>query len=442
MIMATPRDHLSQCLDGHFRCKDGTCILVEYQCDGITQCADESDEWNCGPVCNLPKNSDCVHCNRTMCKCTDLFYQCRTSGCIPLSKLCNHIMDCKDGSDEDISSDDNVHSVRNYPPNTTQLVGVARREMDYSMCKNDGTCDPDVSPCDHLRYCYVHECPEHFKCYMSYCIPYWLICDGKKDCPNGEDEAVCGKFLCRGMLKCMYDNFCVSILNVCDGIIHCPKSREDEMLCEIIDRPSSTCDIRGNALMCKKAKLITTPILSSAKALLILKNDDMRMSGLQIQRMIFLVILRLVACSISVFPSDTFRKLEQLYELDMSWNMLIAFEKDSFKGLRNLQKLNLANNELQHLHRHTFSYLVNLRELHLEGNKIDRVDSGVFVNLPQLNFVQSNEKIICCFTPSAATCIVINTGAFWWCVRLRQAACLTVYKNNYMVVRFWYSVFK
>ena len=431
LIMATPRNDLHQCLVGHFRCEDGVCILIEYKCDGIKQCSDESDERNCSPICDLPVNDDCIHCNRTTCKCTDFFYQCETGGCIPLSKLCNHIEDCKDGSDENICTYGNSDSVNRghqitvlrksvYESSVTHMDGDTENKQAYSMCINDGRCDPDISPCNHLRYCYVHECPGHFKCYMSYCIPYWLICNGKKDCPYGEDEAACGKFLCRDMFKCIHDNICVSLRNVCDGIKHCSGSGEDEMLCDTIDRPGPNCDILGNAVVCKEARLNKIPILSGAKALLIFQNDYLEISGLEFQEMVLLVVLKLVACSISSLPSETFGGLEQLHDLDLSWNMLTVIVKDDFQGLHNVQKLNLANNKVRHLQRHTLSYLVNLRVLHLEGNEIDTFEPGAFVHLVHLDYVQSDKRIICCFCPAAATCI-FNTetdGDVFNCDRL------------------------
>ena len=423
MIMKTPDNGLSDCFPGHFECEDKVCILMEYKCDGITQCEDESDEVECGPVCNLPDN-ECLRCNRTTCKCTDLFYQCETGGCIPISKLCNQVLDCRDGSDEnmcafdndpggdtnDLKLDNNGDRHAIYTSRTTTWDQVGEQKLTFSMCVNDGECDPDNSSCNHLRYCHVHECPGYFKCFMSYCIPYQLMCNGRKDCPSGEDEAACGKFLCRGMFECIGDDICVSMQNVCDGIVHCPKSREDEMLCDTIDPPSPKCDIRGNALLCKEARLNMIPLFPTARALLIF-NDDLTITGLEFHNMIFLVVVKLVRCSISSLPKEIFADLKRLYELDLGWNMLQMISEDGLNGLHSLRKLNLAYNNIRTLHRNTLASLVNLQELHLEGNQIDFVDPQAFTNLVHLNYIKTNARIVCCFNPVDATCIAIDTGA-------------------------------
>ena len=83
-----------------------------------------------------------------------------------------------------------------------------------------------------------------FKCYDNYCIPWSYVCDGKWDCPKGEDElyiSVCTRGLdCVNMYHCRKTkHICLHLGNICDGHTDCPFCN-DELLCElkIIECPS------------------------------------------------------------------------------------------------------------------------------------------------------------------------------------------------------------
>ena len=86
-----------------------------------------------------------------------------------------------------------------------------------------------LSPCrigSHLESCKDFECPVHFKCLSYYCVPRSYVCDGKWDCPYGEDEHLsqkCGdNRVCMHFFKCKSSQICVHIENICDGIDDCP----------------------------------------------------------------------------------------------------------------------------------------------------------------------------------------------------------------------------
>ena len=93
----------------HFTCKDNTCILSAYVCDGYADCSDNSDEINCTEVCTQG-NDSCHHaCVSTACVCSDMYYHCLSHECIPLTFLCDNWQHCKDSSDENNCS--NQHSI-------------------------------------------------------------------------------------------------------------------------------------------------------------------------------------------------------------------------------------------------------------------------------------------------------------------------------------------
>ena len=90
----------------------------------------------------------------------------------------------------------------------------------------------------------IFSCDIMFKCLDSYCIPWSYVCDGKWDCPKGEDElyiSVCTRGLaCVNMYHCRKTkHICLHLGNICDGHIDCPFG-DDELLCElkIIECPS------------------------------------------------------------------------------------------------------------------------------------------------------------------------------------------------------------
>ena len=80
----------------------------------------------------------------------------------------------------------------------------------------------------NLESCEPFQCNSMFKCQGSYCVPWNYVCDGKWDCPNGDDEhsnPVCTrKPNCMNMFKCKYHILiCISSGNICDGTKELPK---------------------------------------------------------------------------------------------------------------------------------------------------------------------------------------------------------------------------
>ena len=65
---------------GSFQCNSGHCIKGYFQCDGDTNCLDESDEKDC--------------------KCLSSEFTCPTGECLPVNELCDGNKNCGNGSDE------------------------------------------------------------------------------------------------------------------------------------------------------------------------------------------------------------------------------------------------------------------------------------------------------------------------------------------------------
>ncbi|KAE8631853.1 hypothetical protein XENTR_v10001329 [Xenopus tropicalis] len=77
-----------------------------------------------------------------------------------------------------------------------------------------------------------------FQCMDGACIPALWLCDGDKDCPNGEDEVSCSKKMACNGFQCK-NGHCINSTSKCDGHSDCADgSDEDLLICEHITCPS------------------------------------------------------------------------------------------------------------------------------------------------------------------------------------------------------------
>ncbi|XP_048776892.2 low-density lipoprotein receptor-like isoform X2 [Ostrea edulis] len=85
------------CVHDKFNCQDGTCIPINWRCDGEMDCKSEIDEYGCD--------------NKTTC--SGGSFQCSSGACVPHRWRCDGEVDCQDGSDEE-------NCVSIVPTSTTQ----------------------------------------------------------------------------------------------------------------------------------------------------------------------------------------------------------------------------------------------------------------------------------------------------------------------------------
>ncbi|XP_051916083.1 low-density lipoprotein receptor class A domain-containing protein 3 isoform X2 [Hippocampus zosterae] len=149
-------------IPGIFICGDGKCVPGGWQCDGLPDCFDKSDEKGCPKVkskcaptffacangvhciigrfqCNgfsdCPDGSDEDNCTGNPLVCSEARFRCRNGRCVDRSFLCNGQDNCQDNSDEELclsteeaSGQDFVtldYRLRYYPSITYAVIGSA-----------------------------------------------------------------------------------------------------------------------------------------------------------------------------------------------------------------------------------------------------------------------------------------------------------------------------
>ncbi len=286
----------SSCLDGHAMCKDGTCILSHYVCDGTPDCPDESDELDCSHVCSFPDghNGDpnCyTSCVSPECECNDLYFSCVLGGCIPWSRVCNALPDCSNGEDEQICGVLNENS-ENVFFTETHFRDKAWEELeeDRYICKNGPNIsrvlvDDLVPDCpeqddEEIYYTFLKNgsgskfftdkvlCkePDATTCEKNYkgvCYPRHLHCIHEvlvsqetrkwpatlETCRNGAHLKDCERYSCPSFFKCP-SAFCIPVYAICNDKVDCPNG-EDEEHCEKISCPGF--------LLCRKDRVCVHP---------------------------------------------------------------------------------------------------------------------------------------------------------------------------------------
>ncbi|XP_030833437.1 fibropellin-1 [Strongylocentrotus purpuratus] len=119
---------------------------------------------------------------------------------------------------------------------------------DSSPCQNGGTCIPSEGSvtCDCAAMWEGPTCEANsscFECASEYdCVIDEWVCDGDKDCNNGEDELYCTTNYNSSCFECASEYECVNDPSwVCDGDNDC-NNGEDELYCTT---PITTCSTGG-----------------------------------------------------------------------------------------------------------------------------------------------------------------------------------------------------
>ena len=259
-------------IGGHFfKCQlngKEVCTADLVKCDGIAQCSDMTDELltECGPECSGAR-FECRKGGRQVCLEKDFYFcdgepqcddgtdedpsacdlckkpglfTCRDgSQCIKSEWRCDGRPNCADGSDEadsecGVCAQEGAVRCPGFPDNCGVLCD-GRPTCPDNWDELLSTCEAYNLPC--TKEANLYPCTD-----LSRCLGYEQMCDGYKNCHNGEDETAQN---CKA--KCHYHRAQGNHLHQCDGDSCVPRrllcsSRNVPLCNDRSDMNASLCD--------------------------------------------------------------------------------------------------------------------------------------------------------------------------------------------------------
>ena len=370
---------LCSCSLEYFQCLSGGCVPLQKLCDQIVHCSDASDE---PPTCvyvrpeqlgtpslSLDINhyiNDLIHNN------TPIQHRCFKDEFYPVTKVHYKMFAHQNAC----LSSNRSHGIKFrcssiWCPHCLPLEAKSYENhfsLDH-LCVYDHDCDDEyVNHCVngfHLLKCELAYCVERFKCPSSYCISFNYICNKVCDCPHCEDESICSKLLCPGMvlteqmgsgLKCSRNIAAVKHSMNMRQVIH---SKE----LNITDYLPVFVYLEG---IDNFAELIEAPEIVAYCQIL---HSTVSMSEIipLFRQMPSVHRLILRHNNIQAVDASMFVSMSQLIILDLSHNLIQHLPKFIFCPLCNLEYISLCHNLILSLHNDIFIYTPNIQVLLLES---------------------------------------------------------------------------
>lgn len=107
-----------------------------------------------------------------------------------------------------------------------------------------------------------------------------------------------------------------------------------------------------------------------------------------------LIYLFLMQCHISRIDEEAFFGLENLVELDISFNKIIFLGRNTFSPLTNLKRLKIEGNNLGSIGNGLLLSLSSLEMIDLSSNKLTRLNNNVFPNSKTLTCINVSKNNI------------------------------------------------
>ncbi|XP_059046036.1 serine protease nudel [Achroia grisella] len=157
------------------RCSRGRCIKMLHVCNGVKDCEDGYDETEqaCGNKTQICQNDP----HHKGCGCSSGQLRCHNGKCISKEMFNNGHDDCGDRTDE---------------PDHVICSRYLARVMPSGLCDGILHCEDRSDEDPMFCKCYAERT---YRCGkisdVDHCVAPDMVCDGVRDCPNGDDETTC-----------------------------------------------------------------------------------------------------------------------------------------------------------------------------------------------------------------------------------------------------------
>ena len=403
---------LCSCLPGYFQCLSGGCVPLQKVCDKMVHCIDKSDEPSTcvylrpeqlssrslnldinnyintliqeniirQQVCLQSNNESLFHGKKVEYKMHSKQQRCSKSSLSPDIKfLCG------------------IYGTASIKNNYLYIVTHGYFSLDR-LCFYDHGCDDnyEIFECFngfHLLKCEHMYCVGRFKCPSSYCISLDHVCNKVCDCPNCEDEKICSKLLCPGMvlieqigsgLRCSVEVASLKYSMNLRQVIH----KKDVNITDdfpVFIHLESVIDI---------GEFIITPEVVVYCEIRHSKFNETDVSIFH--GMISVRRLLLPQNDIEKMHDSMFMSMSQLIVLDLSHNRIKYLPQIILCALQKLQYISLHHNLIAELPTRLFIYNHDVHVLLLESNSLKPQSVIIDASFPVLYHLSSDIPRLCC----------------------------------------------
>ncbi len=445
-----------------FQCLNNSSNSYAYVCDGYIDCHDGgSDEKNClcssteeimckwiksesgRPICSkyffLSLNGTCElyyfgH-HKLKSSAIDEKYKCKNGRIFSKSLVNDLVSDCGPQTEDEPQLKLLLHDMDwlscLMPAQLPCKEGHPKCYSISDICSYHLDKHGFLVPCrtgGNLHNCEKFECNVMSKCPEYYCIPWFYICDGRWDCPDGTDESqlhTCGdERQVSFQYKCKDSQIHIHLSTICDESRDCPLG-DDEIFCDLnIVLCPSKCSCLVYTLYCFNHTLSPQELADSSPHKVFLLTR----CTLTAERTFFQKIQRMkifVGCQLgltsdfcSILPKLLFIVIFQLRQ-----STILAIKTGCFSNLKVLKIISLENNNVSNIDSKAFSNLTSLNTLILRENSLVLATTIIILceNLVLLSIqsntslvfsqntltsfkgkmIVSNEHSLCCVVPSS-----------------------------------------